>query len=110
VDRNALDGLIALKLVAENRHFGLAAEELGISTPAISRIIKLLEQRLGVMLLNRTSRDVSLTAAGERFLSRVGPAIDQIFIALKELETRATPSPKVSARGSRSIRRGQDGT
>ena len=109
MDRNALEGLIALKLVAENRHFGLAAEELGITTPAISRIIKLLEQRLGVMLLSRTSKGVNLTTAGERFLNRVGPAIDQIFTALRDLETRATVSPKDGAKASRSIRRGQDG-
>jgi DNA-binding transcriptional LysR family regulator len=77
-----LDGLLALKRVAEKRNFTAAAEELGISPSAISQTIKRLEERLGVALLTRTTRSTSLTEAGTRFLSQAGPALDQIVAAL----------------------------
>jgi DNA-binding transcriptional LysR family regulator len=83
MDQNELDGLVALKLVVEKRNFTAAAEELGISPPAISKIIKHLEHRLGVALLSRTTRSTSLTEAGERFLNQAGPAIEQILVAIK---------------------------
>jgi hypothetical protein len=82
MNQHALDGLVALKLVAEKRNFTAAADELGISPPAISKIIKLLEHRLGVALLSRTTRSTSLTEAGERFLNQVAPAVDQVVAAM----------------------------
>ena len=85
MNANMLDGLVALKLVAEKRNFTAAADELGISPPAISKMIKVLEKRLGVALLSRTTRSTSRTEAGERFLEKVAPAIDQIVIAMREL-------------------------
>jgi DNA-binding transcriptional LysR family regulator len=54
--------------VAETLHFGQAAERLGITQPPLSRAIALLERRVGVPLLERTTRQVTLTAAGEVFL------------------------------------------
>ena len=87
MNQNELDGLVALKLVAEKRNFTAAATELGISPPAISKIIKLLEHRLGVALLSRTTRSTSLTEAGERFLNQVAPAVEQIVAAAKDLGT-----------------------
>lgn len=77
-----LDGLVALKLVAERRNFAAAAKILGISPSAMSQVIKQLERRLGIALLTRTTRTVNLTEAGERFLAQAGPAIDQILTAL----------------------------
>ena len=89
MDKNQLDGLLALKLVADKRNFTAAAEELGISPPAISKMIKQLEQRIGVALLYRTSRSTRLTEAGERFLEQVGPALDQILFAFQAVGTYA---------------------
>lgn len=85
-----LDGLLALKLVAEKRNFTAAATQLGISPSAVSQIIKQLESRVGVALLNRTTRSTSLTEAGEHFLNQAGPAMDQILVALETVGALAS--------------------
>ncbi|MFL5813504.1 MAG: LysR family transcriptional regulator [Bdellovibrionia bacterium] len=80
-----LNGLIALKAVADKRSFTEGAEVLGVSASAVSQSIKQLEQRLGVALLARTTRSISLTEAGDRFLSEAGPALDQILHAMEHI-------------------------
>lgn len=70
-----LDGLVAFKYVAESRSFTAAAARLDVSPQAISQTIKGLEARLGVRLFHRTTRSVSLSEAGERLWSRLGPAL-----------------------------------
>ncbi len=79
--KDQLDGLLALKLVSELKSFSLAADELQISPPAVSKIISQLEARMGVTLLTRTTRSVSLSQAGAIFLDQAGPAIDKILEA-----------------------------
>jgi DNA-binding transcriptional LysR family regulator len=85
-----LDGLLTLKLVAERRSFAAAATALRVSPSAVSQTIKQLEKRLGVPLLSRTTRSLSPTEAGERFLSQAGPAMDQILAALSDVGTYAS--------------------
>jgi DNA-binding transcriptional LysR family regulator len=82
---NQLDGLMAFWKVAEHRSFTAAAADLEVSPSALSQAIRQLEARLGVRLLNRTTRSVSLTEAGEAYLARVGPALGQVIEAGDEL-------------------------
>src|SRR3954463_1817366 len=80
-----LDGLLAFCKVAQHRGFSAAAAELEVSPSALSQAIRQLEARLGVRLLNRTTRSVSLTEAGEASLARVAPARGQVIEAAEEL-------------------------
>jgi len=84
MDKNQLDGLLALKLVADKRNFTAAAQALRVSPSAISKMIRQLEARLGVTLLTRTTRTTSLTEAGERFLGQAGPALELILAAMED--------------------------
>ena len=86
--RGGIDGLPAFLLVAERRSFKAAAQELGISPSAVSQTVRALEGRLGVALLQRTTRSVGLTEAGERFLAWARPALEglgQAFEAVSAL-------------------------
>ncbi|SRR6266508_630478 len=76
-----IDGVAVFVEIAEHRSFAAAARRLGRSPTAITRAISELEARLGVRLLNRTTRAVSITEAGERFLAgarRVLADLDEI--------------------------------
>lgn len=79
-----LPDLATLAVVARHGSFARAAAELGVSRSAVSHAIRALEERLGVRLLNRTTRSVSPTAAGERLLARLAPALDDIEGAVDE--------------------------
>src|SRR3982751_851449 len=82
---NQLDGLLAFWKVAQHRGFSAAAAALEVSPSALSQAIRTLETRLGVRLLNRTTRSVSLTEAGEAYLSRIGPALADVLDAGEQL-------------------------
>lgn len=86
-----LSGLTALLCVADKRSFTAAAAELRVTPSAISQFIRALEERVGVRLLQRTTRSVGLTEAGARFLSRLKPAMEGVreaFASLSELRDR----------------------
>ena len=85
--------LNAATAIAARKSFRAAANDLGISASALSHAIASLESRLGVRLFNRTTRSVSLTPAGEQFLTRVKPAMSEIADAMHEVnEQRSTPA------------------
>jgi DNA-binding transcriptional LysR family regulator len=92
MDKHTVDDLQAFFAVARARSFTRAAAQLGVSQSALSHTIAGLEQRLGLRLLNRTTRSVAPTAAGERLLQHVEPRLYEIDAELKALtEFREKP-------------------
>ncbi|WP_344294977.1 LysR family transcriptional regulator, partial [Streptomyces synnematoformans] len=69
--------------VAEELHFGRAAERLGMAQPPLSRAVQQLERRLGVRLLVRDRRGVALTGAGEMLLHEGRAAVDAATAAVR---------------------------
>src|SRR3954451_8512646 len=87
-----LEGMATFAAVAETRGFRRAAERLGITGSAVSQTIRRLEERLGVSLVQRTTRSVRLTEAGERVYAAVRPALAQVRAAVvAEGETADRP-------------------
>lgn len=87
-----LNDLRAYIVVAQTGSFTKAAGQLGVSQSALSYTIKTLEARMGVKLLNRTTRSVSPTQAGERLLEDIEPLIAGIDLKLTKLnEFRDSP-------------------
>lgn len=85
--------LSAFMVVAEQRNFTRAAKQLGISPATLSQTIRNLEERLSLRLLNRTTRSVAPTEAGEKLLVRLRPVIDDYEAALDSLnEFRDKPA------------------
>ncbi|MBS1078704.1 LysR family transcriptional regulator [Gluconobacter kondonii] len=71
--------------VARYRSFRKAAEERGVSPSALSHALRALEEKLGVRLLNRTTRSVLPTEAGARLLQTLEPAFHDVSLALQDL-------------------------
>jgi DNA-binding transcriptional LysR family regulator len=96
VARENLGDLAAFLAVARTGSFTRAAKQLGVSQPALSHALKELENRLGLRLLNRTTRRVSTTEAGERLLRSIAPHFDGIEAGLAALtELREKPAGTV---------------
>src|SRR6202045_564717 len=85
MNRADLADLSAFVSVADHLSFRAAASQLGVTPSALSHSMRQLEDRLGVRLLNRTTRSVSVTDAGLRLLERLRPAVSQIAGALEDL-------------------------
>jgi DNA-binding transcriptional LysR family regulator len=83
--RPELGEMNAFVAVAEQRSFAKAAVQLSISRSRLSETISGLEARLGVRLLNRTTRSVAPTAAGERLLARLRPLLNDFAVALDSI-------------------------
>ena len=79
LDLNQISVFLA---VAEAKSFRIAAERLGVTRSAVSQAVRKMEDRMGVALLQRTTRSVSLTEAGLRLHERVAPAIAEVEDAL----------------------------
>ena len=81
--------------VAEELHFGRAAQRLGMAQPPLSRAIQQLERRMGVTLLERTSRGVTLTPAGAVFLAESRKALDAVEAAVRRAQRAGQDVPKL---------------
>ncbi|MGO8021212.1 LysR family transcriptional regulator [Rhizobium leguminosarum] len=91
-----LSELAAFAAVARHKSFRKAGEERAVTASAISHAVQNLEARIGLRLLNRTTRSVSLTEAGELLKSHLDPAFMEITSALDALnQYRDTPFGKV---------------
>ncbi|TIY03297.1 MAG: LysR family transcriptional regulator, partial [Mesorhizobium sp.] len=78
-----LNALAVFALVAEERSFRAAADRTGVTRSAVSQTMKRLEETLGIALVQRTTRSVSLTEAGERLYSGIAPAIADMRAAME---------------------------
>ena len=88
-----LAGITVFVNVAEARSFRAASERLGVTRSAVSQAIRRLEERIGVALVQRTTRSVHLTEAGEQLYRAVSPALEDVSTAIKAVgELRDQPS------------------
>ncbi|WP_324020466.1 LysR family transcriptional regulator [Pantoea sp. JZ29] len=92
LSRATLQELEMFSAIAHHRSFRKAAQARNVTPSALSHAMRHFEQRLGVRLLNRTTRSVSLTQAGQHFLQRIQPALLDLSQAVDELnDWRARP-------------------
>ena len=77
-----LDGMATFIAVAEAKGFRAAGERLGVSHSAVSQTLRRLEERLGVALVQRSTRSVHLTEAGDRLYASLRPALDDVRAAV----------------------------
>lgn len=92
IDPALLPQLAWFALIARHGSFTKAAAAMGVSRPAMSQNLKMLERKLGVKLLYRTTRDMALTEDGQRLLHTIGPALSTIGHGVRTL-TEATSEP-----------------
>jgi DNA-binding transcriptional LysR family regulator len=89
--------------IARHKSFRRAADDMGCTPSALSHSLRALEERLDVRLVNRTTRSVGLTEAGEQLQARVAPAFRDIEDALDDLNNfRGTPIGKLRINAARS--------
>jgi DNA-binding transcriptional LysR family regulator len=95
-----LNVLLTFVTVARERSFTRAAAQLGMSQSAVSRTVRTLEEKLGLLLLTRTTRSVAPTNAGLRLLDAVAPRLEEIGAELEslvELRDRPAGTVRISA-------------
>jgi DNA-binding transcriptional LysR family regulator len=95
-ERPSLSDLTAFATIVAHRSFRKAADELALSPSTLSHMMRMLEARMGVRLLHRTTRSVSATEAGDRLLDRLQPVLRDFDRALEEVEGfRDSPSGRL---------------
>lgn len=80
-----LNALSVFAVVAQERNFRAAADRMGVTRSAVSQTISRLEEMLGIQLVRRTTRSVSLTEEGQRLYDDIGPAIADVGAALSTI-------------------------
>ena len=103
MDRDTWNDLAVFAAIVESGSFTRAGSALGVTASALSHRMRLMETRMGLRLLNRTTRSVAPTEAGERLLASLRPAIAEVDAALVALDTdRAKPAGRVRVTAHRS--------
>jgi len=100
VSTENFNSLAAFVVVAQERSFTRGAAKLGVSPSAVSQTIKLLEERLGLRLLTRSTRSVAPTEAGERLLRTLAPRFEEMaheLAALSALREKPAGTIRISA-------------
>lgn len=87
----SLNGVKAFESAARFESFAKAAEELNVTPAAVSRLVRLLEESLGVLLFERTPNRLTLTGAGQNYREGLSPALDQIATATERVSTAGKP-------------------
>lgn len=98
--KNSYNDLLAFLAVAREQSFTRAAAQLGVSQSALSHLIRALEAKMGVRLLTRTTRSVSLTEAGERLMRNIAPSFQEIeaeLMAVRELQDNPAGTIRITA-------------
>ncbi|MGH8811204.1 MAG: LysR family transcriptional regulator [Advenella sp.] len=98
--KNSYNDLLAFLAVAREQSFTRAAAQLGVSQSALSHLIRALEAKMGVRLLTRTTRSVSLTEAGERLMRNIAPSFQEIeaeLMAVRELRDNPAGTIRITA-------------
>ncbi|TGR23169.1 MULTISPECIES: LysR family transcriptional regulator [unclassified Mesorhizobium] len=94
--RSNINDMVAFLAVAQDQSFTRAAAKLGVTPSALSHSVKGLEERLGVRLLSRTTRNVAPTEAGERLMRSIAPHFEQIETEIASLsELRDKPAGNI---------------
>jgi DNA-binding transcriptional LysR family regulator len=102
---DSLQGIIPFVRVVEAGSFKLAAERLRLTTSAVGKSIAQMEQRLGVRLLNRSTRSLSLTSEGEAYFKACTAALSEIDAAQAQLAAhRGVPSGRLEDRSAAGVR------
>lgn len=103
MDRDTWNDLAVFAAIVEAGGFTRAGAGLGVTASALSHRMRLMEARMGTRLLNRTTRSVAPTEAGERLLASLRPAMAEVDAALSALDTdRAKPAGRVRVSAHRS--------
>jgi DNA-binding transcriptional LysR family regulator len=98
--RENFSDLAVFLTVAEQRSFTRAANKLGTSQSAVSQVVRRVEDSMGLKLLTRTTRNVSLTEAGEQLITTLRPAFDDIqsrIAGLSALREKPSGSVRITA-------------
>src|SRR5260370_9620569 len=93
LDDRLLNGISVLAAVVEAGSFVRAASVLGVTQPAVTRAIGRLETRIGVRLLDRTTRSLTLTAEGRRLYQEVNPLLSLLADSLTLASPSSTTAP-----------------
>lgn len=100
--RENFNDLLVFVTVAREGSFTRAAAQLGVSQSALSHTVRALEARLGIRLLTRTTRSVSMTEAGERLYDTVSPRFEEIeseLAAISEFRDRPAGTVRITTAG-----------